>query len=318
MKAVVTGVAGFVGSTLAQRLVESGWTVRGIDCFLDYYPRAIKERNIAGLKNSPNFSMIEANLLQTDITSLLRGAEVVFHQAAQAGVRASWGEYFRTYTDNNVLATQRLLDGVRRSDSVKRVVYASSSSIYGDAESLPTQESTTPAPVSPYGVTKLAAEHLMRLYTTEFGIPTVSLRYFTVYGPRQRPDMAFHRFIKAGLKGETLTLYGDGLQSRDFTYIDDIVRANIAAVDHGHPGGVYNLGGGTQATVNEVLQIIEGIVGPLKIKREERQAGDAKHTSAATEAARRDLNFTPTVSLRDGLLQEAEWVRGAIAERLLE
>jgi len=201
---------------------------------------------------------------------------------------------------------------VRRTATVEKVVYASSSSIYGNAEAYPTIEDATPKPVSPYGVTKLAAEHLMMLYATEFGVPTVSLRYFTVYGPRQRPDMAFHRFIRAALTGSEIVLYGDGEQSRDFTFISDIVAANIAAAERGPSGTIFNLGGGTQATVNDVLGIVERYIGPLKIRREERQAGDARHTRADTSRAHSALGFRPTVTLDEGIGREVEWLRAEL------
>ena len=312
MHCVVTGAAGFVGSSLCDHLLAAGHSVVGIDAFVDYYPRAAKERNLTAARRNAKFKFIEGDLLSTDIDSLLGGADWVFHQAAQAGVRASWGDYFSSYTANNVLATQRLLDGVRRTAAIKKVVYASSSSIYGNAESYPTREEAMPRPVSPYGVTKLAAEHLMVLYATEFGVPTVSLRYFTVYGPRQRPDMAFHRFIKAGLRGDEIVVYGDGEQSRDFTFISDIVGANVAAAEFGAPGAVFNLGGGTQATVNDVLGIVESHVGTLRIRREARQAGDARHTRADTTRALRDLRFRPSVTLEEGIGREVEWLRAEL------
>ncbi|MFM1849137.1 MAG: dTDP-glucose 4,6-dehydratase [Pseudomonadota bacterium] len=297
---------------MCDHLLAAGHSVVGIDAFVDYYPRAAKERNLSAARRNSQFKFIEGDLLSTDIDSLLGGADWVFHQAAQAGVRASWGDYFSSYTANNVLATQRLLDGVRRTTTIQKVVYASSSSIYGNAESYPTREEAMPRPVSPYGVTKLAAEHLMVLYATEFGVPTVSLRYFTVYGPRQRPDMAFHRFIKAGLRGDEIVVYGDGEQSRDFTFISDIVGANVAAAEFGAPGTVFNLGGGTQATVNDVLGIVESHVGPLTIRREARQAGDARHTRADTTRALRDLRFRPSVTLEEGIGREVEWLRAEL------
>ncbi|RME53122.1 MAG: NAD-dependent epimerase/dehydratase family protein, partial [Deltaproteobacteria bacterium] len=210
MKVLVTGVAGFIGSHLAEWVVERGDEVVGIDVFSDYYPRSFKEANIASLREAENFHLIEGDLVTLPLSELLSGVAVVFHQAAQAGVRASWGESFRVYTDTNVLATQRLLEACRERD-LQRFVYASSSSVYGDTTDLPMKEATTrPRPVSPYGVTKLAGEHLCYLYWKNFRIPTVSLRYFTVYGPRQRPDMAFHKLMKAVRRGETFPLYGDG------------------------------------------------------------------------------------------------------------
>jgi nucleoside-diphosphate-sugar epimerase len=317
MRCLVTGVAGFVGSTLAERLLKEGHSVIGIDCFLDYYARSIKEGNIATLKSTKGFEWVEGSLLQLNLSELLQDVQWVFHQAGQAGVRASWGGYFSTYIDNNILATQKLLEALLSlkktgGDALQKLVYASSSSVYGNAERFPTSEALAPHPVSPYGVTKLAAEHLVSLYATEFGLPTSSLRYFTVFGPRQRPDMAFHRFIKAGLRGETLTLYGDGEQSRDFTYIDDIVEANILAAKKGAAGGVYNVGGGTQATVNEVLAIIRSEIPNLKIERHDRQVGDARHTSADTTRAREILGFAPQVDLQTGILREVAWMRAAL------
>lgn len=308
MRCLVTGAAGFVGSSIVDRLLTDGHSVIGIDCFVEYYPRAVKERNISGALRSERFRFVEANLLSLDFDSVLKDVELVFHQAAQAGVRASWGEYFSSYCDNNILATQRLLEAAKRHPSIKKIVYASSSSVYGNAETYPTSERVTPQPVSPYGVTKLAAEHLMSLYATEFGLPTASLRYFTVYGPRQRPDMAFNRFAKAALQKQELTLFGDGEQSRDFTFISDIVEANILASQRGAPGQVFNIGGGTQATVNNVLDIIRSECGELKINRSERQVGDARHTSADTSLARSVLGYQPKVGLEQGVRLEIQWM----------
>lgn len=312
MHCLITGAAGFVGSSLADRLLADGHTVVGIDCFLDYYPRSIKEKNLEKARSHKNFKFFEDNLLTTDLKKLLDGVEWVFHQAGQAGVRASWGEYFKTYTDNNVLATQKLLEVAKGSSTLKKLVYASSSSIYGNAETFPTPETITPQPVSPYGVTKLAAEHLTTLYATQFKVPAVSLRYFTVYGPRQRPDMGFNKFIQAALKGQEIGLYGDGEQTRDFTFIDDIVTANILAAENGVASHVYNLGGGSRVTVNHVLKIIESCTGELKIKRMETQIGDARHTSADTSLARREIGFNPKVSLEEGIRREVEWLKGSL------
>jgi UDP-glucuronate 4-epimerase len=309
MLCVVTGVAGFVGSSVADRLLAEGHTVRGIDCFVEYYPKELKLRNLARARDNGNFSFVEENLLHTDLAPLLDGAQWVFHQAAQAGVRASWGRHFSGYTENNVLATQRLLEAVKGSSSILKVVYASSSSVYGNAERYPTHESDLPKPVSPYGVTKLAAEHLMCLYASEFGVPTTSLRYFTVFGPRQRPDMSFNKFIRAALRGEEIPLYGDGEQSRDFTFIDDIVQANLLAAAKGAPGGVYNVGGGAVVTMNQVIAILESIIGPVKVKHGERQAGDARHTGADTGKARRELGYDPQVSVMEGLKRETQWLQ---------
>lgn len=313
MRCVITGAAGFVGSNIADRLLSEGHEVIGIDCFIDYYPRAMKEKNLEQAKSFKNFQFIEGNLLNLDLPKILSGTEIIFHQAAQAGVRSSWGKDFAIYTDNNILASQVLLETTRLpqvKESLKKVVYASSSSVYGDAESLPTKETLLPSPLSPYGVSKLAAEHLMVLYTKEFGTPTASLRYFTVYGHRQRPDMAFHRFIRATLTGQEITIYGDGEQSRDFTFISDAVNANILAALGNTSELVYNIGGGSRVTVNEVLKTIEKISGiKPKINYVTRQLGDVKHTSADTQRAAKAFGYAPKVSLEQGLTAEINWLK---------
>ena len=314
MRCVITGAAGFVGSSIADRLLAEGHEVVGVDCFIDYYPRGQKEQNLEQAREHNAFSFIEGNLLELDLDTLLEGADVVFHQAAQAGVRASWGNEFSIYTDNNIFATQRLLESARNS-RLKRFIYASSSSIYGHAESFPTVEDTVPKPVSPYGVSKLAAEHLCVLYAKEFNVPTVNLRYFTVYGPRQRPDMAFRKAITASLTGEEFQVYGDGEQSRDFTFIEDIVQANISAIECPEMGAVCNVGGGSRVTLNEVLQMIESVTGaPLKKEYQERQEGDARHTSASIERAKKLLSYRPKVGLAEGLKSEAQWLESKLRQ----
>lgn len=316
MKCLVTGAAGFVGSSICDRLVGRGDTVIGLDCFLNYYPRSVKDLNLSSLHTSKNFSFLEADLLVADLAKVLEGVDVVFHQAGQAGVRASWGEYFKTYTDNNILATQRLLEAARLLKSPPRIVYASSSSVYGDAESYPTDEKMVPAPVSPYGVTKLAAEHLVSLYASQFGLDTVSLRYFTVYGPRQRPDMAFTKFCYKALRGEEIIIFGDGKQSRDFTFIDDIVSANLAAAQKGKAGGVYNIGGGTNATVNDVLEIITKHAGQLRLRYSEKVVGEARKTSANTTKAKQELGFHPQVTLEEGIVAQLQWMDNLLKSEL--
>ncbi|HET7295084.1 MAG TPA: NAD-dependent epimerase/dehydratase family protein [Vicinamibacteria bacterium] len=311
MKTVVTGAAGFIASHLCERLAVEGHEVIGVDAFVDYYPRAVKERNLEASRRHARFRFVEGSLLDLDVPALLDGARQVYHLAAQAGVRASWGREFSVYTDNNVLATQRLLEGAVEC-GVPRFVYASSSSVYGDATSLPLREDTPCRPVSPYGVTKLAAEHLVHLYGRNHGLPVVSLRYFTVYGPRQRPDMAFHRFLRAARDGAAVVVYGDGRQTRDFTFVDDIVSATRAAAETGRPGCVYNVGGGERVTLADVLARIERVTGrALAVRREEAQKGDMRDTHAATEAARRDLGFRTTVALDDGLARQWAWIREA-------
>src|SRR6266568_6072021 len=248
MCCLITGVAGFVGSHLADRLLTDGHEICGIDAFTDYYPRFIKERNLDVSRSSSHFTFIEGDLLDLHLPQLLEGVNWIFHQAAQAGVRASWGKDFSRYVDCNVLATQQLLEAVLQAGTgIQRLVYASSSSVYGDTPALPVTEAIIPHPVSPYGVTKLAGEHLCSLYHHNFGLPTVSLRYFTVYGPRQRPDMAFHRFCKSIIDHELIHVFGDGQQTRDFTYISDVVEANISAASmDAAVGKVMNIAGGSR------------------------------------------------------------------------
>jgi nucleoside-diphosphate-sugar epimerase len=309
MKVVVTGAAGFIGSHLSESLLAAGHEVTGVDAFTDYYPRSAKERNLEPSRNHRGFRLVEGRLQDLDLGPLLDGVGQVFHLAAQAGVRASWGREFAHYTDHNVLATQRLLEAARAAGG-PRVVYASSSSVYGDAPALPLREDARCEPVSPYGVSKLAAEHLGVLYHRNFGLPVVSLRYFTVYGPRQRPDMAFHRFLRAARDGEPIHVFGDGGQTRDFTFVSDIVAATRAAADSGRPGSVYNVGGGERVVLNDVLRQIEDVTGRrLTVVRDEVQKGDMRDTFADTTAARRDLGFRSTVSLAQGLEREWTWIR---------
>lgn len=310
--ALVTGAAGFVGSHLAERLVGDGWQVMGVDCFTNYYARSMKEQNLAALRGQPGFSFVEADLVSADLNPLLADRDVVFHLAGQAGVRASWGTSFEVYTQNNVLATQRLLEAVKRRNP--QFVYASSGSIYGDADALPIREDTPPRPVSPYGVTKLAGEHLCHLYGTNFGVSTVRLRYFVVYGPRQRPDMAFHKLIRSMLRGEAFPLYGDGEQTRDFTFVSDIVEATVRAVD-APAGSVFNVSGGSCVSVNEVIHLLEELIGqPARVEGQDAQAGDQRHTWADTSAARQVLGYLPRVSLRDGLEAEISWLQACAAQ----
>ncbi len=312
MKSLVTGAAGFIGSHLCEYLVEKGFQVVGIDNFMDYYPRSIKEANIADLRRDKNFKFVEASLLELDLVKLMDGIDVVFHQSAQAGVRASWGKTFKIYCDNNILATQMLLEACRESP-VKKFVYASSSSVYGDTKDLPMRESSLPCPVSPYGVSKLAAEHLCFLYYKNFGIPTIALRYFTVYGARQRPDMAFHRFFRWALENQTLKVYGDGEQSRDFTHVDDIVEANWLAFEKALPGEVFNIGGGSRITLNGVIEIIMEIAGrELEVDYEDKQKGDVRHTMADMAKAKEKLGYKPKVLIQDGLKTEYDWIRGLV------
>jgi UDP-glucuronate 4-epimerase len=311
MTVLVTGVAGFIGSTLAERLVCDGYEVLGIDNFSDYYDRDVKEANLSQLAGANGFTLLEGDLNEVDLRTLLDGVEVVYHQAGQPGVRKSWGADFAHYVDANISATQRLLEAVRHwAPSLKRFVYASSSSVYGNAERYPTEESDRPQPLSPYGVTKLAGEHLVTLYAENFGVPSISLRYFTVYGPRQRPDMAFNRFISLALRGRPLPVHGDGSQIREFTYVDDIVAANVLA---GHapvePGAVVNLSGGTATSVNDVLDLLEKIHGEaLQIDRGGSALGDVFRTGGSTETAKTLLGWEPRLGIEEGLELEYDWL----------
>ena len=312
MNVLVTGAAGFIGSHLTAALLAQGARVTGIDCFTDYYPRRIKDANLAVNRGNDRVRFVETAIADADLKTLLDGVTHVYHLAAQAGVRKSWGRDFQIYTVNNVDASQILLEAcVGR--PIEKLVYASSSSVYGDAVAIPMTEKALPQPVSPYGVTKLAAEQLCHLYTVNHGVPTASMRYFTVYGPRQRPDMAFHRFIRAALLGETITLFGDGEQTRDFTFVEDAVAATIAAGGHGRPGAVYNIGGGSRVSMNEVLELIGRATGKtLNIRREAAQKGDMRDTFADTTAARADLGWAPKTTLADGIAAEARWVQDAL------
>jgi len=308
MKVVVTGAAGFIGSHLAESLVADGHEVAGVDCFTDYYPRALKERNLERLRESPRFHLVEARLQDLDLASLLDGAEHVYHLAAQAGVRASWGREFALYADHNVLATQRLLEAALAAGR-PTVVYASSSSVYGDAPSLPLREDAPCQPVSPYGVTKLAGEHLAVLYHRNHGLPTVSLRFFTVYGPRQRPDMAFHRFLKAARDGTEVTLFGDGRQTRDFTYIQNVIQANLAACAAGREaaGESFNVAFGARVSLLELLEKMAALRGePVKPRFEPGRKGDVRDSLADVGKARRLLGYRPEVSLDEGLRRTLE------------
>ena len=287
----------------------------GIDSFADYYEKARKEQNLETSRSNDRFHFAAADLVDADLDPLLDGAAVVYHLAGQPGVRPSWGNLFDRYVRDNVIATQRLLEALKKVP-IKRFVFAGSSSVYGDAERFPTKETALPRPVSPYGVTKLAAEHLTLLYTRNFGIPAVSVRYFTVYGPRQRPDMAFSRFMQAMTAGEDIEVFGDGEQTREFTYVSDAVDGTIKASTADVVGEIFNLGGGSRVTVNKVLSTLEEISG-LSIRRQNLPAapGDPRHTGASINLARERLGWEPRVSLAEGLAKQWEWFQATVPER---
>ena len=305
MKTLVTGCTGFIGSHLVDKLLEQGYEVIGMDCFTDYYPREIKEANISNALKSRDFKFIEKDILEMD---KFPDVDYVFHLAAQAGVRASWGKSFEIYTRNNIEATQRLLEFYKER-KIKKFVYASSSSVYGDAE-LPMKEDSLLKPVSPYGVTKLAGENLCYLYWKNYSVPTVSLRYFTVYGPRQRPDMAIHKFVKAILNNEEIIIYGNGTQTRDFTYVNDAVEANILAAENDVLGEVFNIGGGSRISVNDLIAEIVKLTGiRAKIKYTEKQKGDVNDTMADISKARNMLGWKPEIDIYRGLKEYLGWYR---------
>jgi UDP-glucuronate 4-epimerase len=309
---VVTGCAGFVGSHLVEALLQRGATVRGIDCFTDFYPRAVKETNLAGARLHRRFELVEADLAKASLVSLFDDADGVFHLAAQAGVRSSWGESFAVFLERNLLATQRVFEAAAAVG--KRVVYASSSSVYGAAEAYPTPETTLPHPISPYGTTKLACEHLARVYADAYGLDTVGLRYFTVYGPRQRPDMAFARVVDALATGSTFTLFGTGEQSRDFTYVSDAVDATLLAMNRAPAGSLYNVGGCHEATLHEAIGLCERLSGrALSVRGEPGAAGDMQRTAADVTRIRSELGWSPSISLEEGLAAQLESTLGIAA-----
>ncbi|MBI3122165.1 MAG: GDP-mannose 4,6-dehydratase [candidate division NC10 bacterium] len=307
---LVTGAAGFIGSHLCERLLQAGHRVVGVDAFTDYYPRAVKEANLDTLRTRPDFRFLEVDLARADLAPAVAEADFIFHQAGQPGVRASWGKEFDVYVEHNIRATQRLLEAARGSARLQRLVFASSSSVYGETSDLPLREHSPTRPFSPYGVSKLAAEHLCSLYHANYGLPTVALRYFTVYGPRQRPDMAFHKFIRAALQDRPIVLYGDGEQTRDFTYVGDAVEANWLALAPRAVGQVFNIGGGSRCSVIQVLASLEEILGrPIRRDPRPTPPGDVRHTWADTSRAKEILAFSPRVSLQEGLARQVAWLR---------
>ncbi|MCY7298579.1 MAG: NAD-dependent epimerase/dehydratase family protein [Ilumatobacteraceae bacterium] len=308
MRAVVTGAAGFIGSTLAARLLDDGWSVRGIDSFTDYYDPAAKRRNVAPLLTRAGFELVEGDLAVIPAVPLIDGADVLFHQAAQPGVRSSWADGFAIYDEANIRVTQRLLEAARQT-ALQRLVFASSSSVYGNPTRVPTLETEPLHPFSPYGVTKLAGEHLCRAYADNFDLPVTILRYFTVYGPQQRPDMATYRLIEAARRGTPFPLYGDGSQVRDFTYVDDIAAANVlagqASLTHGE---VLNVAGGSSTRLRDLVEMVGAAVGAeVDIDWQAAQAGDVQQTGGDVRKAAEMLGWAPRVSLAAGIERQVEW-----------
>jgi nucleoside-diphosphate-sugar epimerase len=313
-RVLVTGAAGFIGSHLSEALLRRGDAVTGIDSFTDYYPRAFKERNLQELVGQPRFTFHEGDLNDVDLDALLRDQQIVYHLAAQAGVRASWGREFEAYVHCNIRATQRLLENLKDRPGV-RFVFASSSSVYGKTKTLPTPEDVILRPNSPYGATKATCEHLCSLYAENWGVDTVALRYFTVFGPRQRPDMGFHKFVRAVLEGRPLTVYGDGHQSRDCTYVDDVVAATIRAGDVATTSREFNIGGGARRPLRDVLAIIQDVLGRrAKIEYADWEKGDVVHTHADIRRAREELGYDPRTPLEEGLRREATWLADVVEE----
>jgi nucleoside-diphosphate-sugar epimerase len=304
---IVTGCAGFIGSHLCEALLDRGDHVIGIDSFTDYYPRALKEANLQPLTARPGFVFVEADLVDAPVEALAAGTQGIFHLAAQPGVRGSWGETFALYVRDNVLASQRVFEAA--SGAGVRVVFASSSSVYGDAEAYPTSEDTPPQPISPYGVTKLCCEHLAAAYAQSKDLDHVALRYFTVYGPRQRPDMAGCRIATALADGGTFTVYGTGEQSRDVTYVEDAVRATITVMDGAPAGAIYNVGGGSETTLREIIALSEALTGrTLDARYTPVAVGDVRRTAADTTRIRLDVGWAPATPLEEGIVSHLAWV----------
>jgi nucleoside-diphosphate-sugar epimerase len=314
MKCIVTGAAGFIGSTLTKKLLDSGWEVVGVDNFADFYPRSMKEMNLESIRGRESFQLVEEDLVTCELDPLFDGVDAVIHLAAQAGVRTSWGSEFRTYTDSNILATQRLLEA-SRGKALQRFVYASSSSVYGETQVLPLHEAAPVLPLSPYGVSKLAAERLCRLYWKNFDVPTISLRYFTVYGPGQRPDMSFHRFIKAMLTGGSFRIFGTGEQTRDFTFVEDAAEVTMNAITRGAAGGVYNIGGGNRVSLKEVVELMAALTSTKPdFQFQDFEKGDMMHTMADATLAREELGYLPRTDIEAGLKAEIDWLKRLIGK----
>lgn len=308
MHCLVTGAAGFIGSHLCEALLAGGNTVNGLDAFIPYYPRAIKEGNLTALRESPGFTFHECDLRTDNLADILEGVDAIFHLAATPGLLLSWTD-FDLYMTCNIQATHRLLEAARAAGTIRAFIQASTSSIYGGNVSGP--EETKPAPISPYGITKLAAEHLVQTYCLQFGLPTSILRYFSVYGPRQRPDMGYHIFIDKMLHGLPITIFGDGDQLRGNTYIADIVRATVLAMTQFRAGSVYNVGGSEEISANQVIDLLEEIIGAQAvITHAPTRPGEQRRALADTQRIREHLGFVPQTPLRAGLAAQVAWQRG--------
>ncbi|QGQ94916.1 NAD-dependent epimerase/dehydratase family protein [Paenibacillus psychroresistens] len=309
MNIVITGAAGFIGSHLSEALLKLGHTVTGIDHLEQTPNRSFKENNLIHALEHPGFHWLSMDLLNANLEQLVADVDIIFHLAGLAGVRNSWGDSFTDYLQANVLLTQRILDACRKAANLKKLVYASSSSVYGGSNEPYSSEQSSTQPISPYGLTKLAGEQLCALYHKQYGLPYTALRYFTVFGPRQRPDMGFHRFMKAALFSQSLTVYGNGEQTRDFTYVSDVVEANISAMSYSNHGNVFNIGGVERASVNEVIQKIEGLSGKaLQLTYLPEQPGDPFATGADISLARAELGYNPIISLDEGMTKQWSYI----------
>ena len=307
MRCLVTGAAGFIGSHLCEALLADGAEVVGVDAFIPYYPRSVKEANLALARQHPRFTFHELDLRKGDLSAALDGVEVIFHEAAMPGLLASWSR-FDLYMTCNLQATQRLLEAARATGQVRQFIHASTSSIYGSH--VLGNEETRPQPVSPYGITKLAAEHLVQVYHTQFGLPTSILRYFSVYGPRQRPDMGYYLFIESMHRGQPITVFGSGDQLRGNTYVGDIVRATQLAHRRFRPGTIYNVGGAEEVSVKQVLGLLEEILGrKAQVRTAPARPGEQSRALADTTLARKQLGFVPRTPLRQGLEAQVAWQR---------
>jgi UDP-glucose 4-epimerase len=312
--AIVTGVAGFIGSHLAEKLLENKFKVIGIDNFTNYYPKKIKENNLLNCTKNENFVFYEHDLIDLDLISIFKKSNYLFHMAAQPGVRSSWGTNFETYVKENIIVTQKVLEVAKHTNSLKKIIIASSSSVYGNQEGKMNEDTSFLKPISPYSITKLAAENLSIIYAKNFNLPITCLRYFTVYGPRQRPEMAFLRFILGAITKEKIEVFGDGNQTRDFTYIDDAVNATLNSIKSETTGEIINVGGGNVLSINNALKIIANISGSeLSIQFKPQQKGDVVNTEADTKKSKNLLYFSSNMNIKDGLTNEFYYVKNNLS-----
>ena len=308
--ALITGVAGFIGSSLAEKLLKDNFKVIGIDSFTNYYSPHIKEKNIENCLKHSNFSLIRQDLDTLDLSTIFENTEYVFHLSAQPGARASWGKGFTTYVKNNISITQKILESLKNNTTLKKLVFGSSSSVYGNQSGIMNEETSLTRPVSPYGVTKLASENLANLYFKNYEIPTISLRYFTIYGPKQRPDMAFTRFFYSIIKDKKLAIFGNGEQTRDFTYVDDVVKATINAATSDHVGEILNIGAGSVFSLMQITEFMKEITEQkLEINFKKEQKGDVKHTSADISKSEKLINYKSSTDIKYGLTQQYEYIK---------